>query len=183
MTRRALMAVLCSCACTPAVMTHRFVPIDDSFKPMPREDLSKVLMDADDIGLEPPFKTVGVLEVLGKETDPMISFLAKVSRVGRKYGCDVVVQRDAYQLGNRVPWAFRGRDFQANGGAAWQFLCGVTGADLEVASVTLALGAKRAGQLRDEELGGVAICAPDATSLDYRRRRSHTCANDSTIKR
>lgn len=182
MKRLILLAMLCSSACAP-LMTHRFVSIDEKFTPAPREELSKVLMDADEIGLEPPFKTVGVLEVLGMETDPMVNFLAKVSRVGRKYGCDVVVQRDAFQLGTRVPWARRGRDFQANGGAAWQFLCGVNGADLAVASITLAAGAKKAGQLRDEELGGVEICAPNNTSLDYRRRKSRTCANDTTLKR
>jgi hypothetical protein len=178
--KRCVASLLLSFACAPALMTHRFVKTDESFQPASREELSKVLIDWEDVGLEPPFKTVGVVEVLGKETDKLDDFLTKVSRVGRRYGCDVVVQRDAYQLGNhmRLPWA-PGRQWVANGSAAWQFLCGIKGADLALASTSMGAASAVAGKLRDEELGANVCEAPIGARGT---RRTSFCVSDPKNK-
>jgi hypothetical protein len=126
----------------------------------------------------PPFKLVGVLEVEGKETERLALFLEVVAQAGAQAGCDVVVQRDAFEGGVRVQRLdLMGRDWRRNGHAIWQFLCGVNGATKDEESASMKLAVKTAVKMRVAEFGDFEPCEA-YTPLGSRVRKFRVCADD-----
>jgi hypothetical protein len=166
--------VLGGCAGT----TYRFVQTDQSFQIAPRDELTQVLVDEQEVVQAPPFKLVGVLEVEGKEMEHLAVFVKRVAQAGAKVGCDVVVQRDAFEGGTRVRRLDgAGRDWRRNDRAIWQFLCGVNGATAAEQLTSMRLATATAVKMRADELGSFEPCAP-YTPLGSRVRKTRVCADD-----
>jgi hypothetical protein len=161
-----------------AGLTQRFVQTDEEYTPRRRNVPAKVLVDEREVAAEPPFKVVGVLEVEGKETEHLSAFLERVARAGAGAGCEVLVQRDAFEGGTRVRRLDRaGRDWRRNDRAIWQFLCGVGQVTAEDQLSSMRLATARAVKLRLAEMGDFEPCAP-FTPLGSRVRKSRVCADD-----
>jgi hypothetical protein len=62
-----------------------------------------VLLDDKELAKAPPFKAVGVLQVEGKETKKLTAFYDAAVAAGQAAGCDVLYQRDAFEIGTRIP--------------------------------------------------------------------------------
>src|ERR1700749_2544079 len=98
--------LLAGCAATqkPAPpTTASFTPLESAYQGAPRERLPVVALDEKELMAAPPFRAVGVLQVEGKETRQLKAFLDAVAEAGAQAGCDVLYQRDAFELGTRVP--------------------------------------------------------------------------------
>jgi hypothetical protein len=162
----------------PQHFEQRLVLTDDKFQATPKEDPAQVLVDEKEIKAVPPFKLVGVLEVEGKETERLAVFYDRVAQAGGQAGCDVVVQRDAFEGGVRVQRQdMAGRDWHRNDRAIWQFLCGINGATEEQESASMKLAVKTAVKLRVAEFGDFEPCEA-YTPLGSRIRKNRVCADD-----
>jgi hypothetical protein len=162
----------------PQHFEQRFVLTDDKYQATPKEDPAQVLVDEKEIKAVPPFKLVGVLEVEGKETEQLAVFYNRVAQAGGQAGCDVVVQRDAFEGGVRVQrHDMMGRDWRRNDRAIWQFLCGISGATEEQESASMKLAVKEAVKLRVAEFGDFEPCEA-YTPLGSRIRKNRVCADD-----
>jgi hypothetical protein len=84
-----------------------------------------VVLDDKELAKAPPFKAVGVLQLVGKETKQLTAFYDTAVAAGQAAGCDVLYQRDAFELGTRIPKArIPGSDggigrFIASSGREW----------------------------------------------------------------
>lgn len=171
-----------------------FIPIDSSFKVSPRTELSMVVLDEKELAKAPLFRAVGVLQLEGKETKRLSAFYEAVAEAGASVGCDVLYQRDAFELGNRVERlrtpassvafpgvgayvAGTGRDWRRNDKVLWQFLCGVAGASEAEQERSLKVATNLAVTLRREKLGNVEPCEP-FTPTGSHVRRNNVCTND-----
>ncbi|HEY2030681.1 MAG TPA: hypothetical protein VGH20_15900 [Myxococcales bacterium] len=192
-------AVACATAPTPVAKdgahnavrapSVRFIPLDHGYSLSPHGEPAKVLVDDKEIAAEPPFKVVGVVEIEGKETEQLAAFVARAEDGGASAGCDVLVERDAFELGTRVQRpstpvfnsqitrGMLGRDWQRNDQVVWQFLCGVNGASDSEQAQTLKRATSLAVDLRRKELGNYEPCEP-YTPTGSRIRRTRVCADD-----
>jgi hypothetical protein len=185
MKKLVLMSVCATaCASLHPKMTDRFTPVEKSFHPVEREDVPSLLIDQDDVADAPPFRSVGVIEVEGREKESLNAFIARAQSAGADFGCDVILQRDAFHLGfwNRnapAPGAGLqglGRTWTTNDQAVWQFICGVNGASPEEATKSRDEAIKVASRLREELLDS-QVCVP-YTPLGTRVHKLRVCEND-----
>ncbi|HEY2027718.1 MAG TPA: hypothetical protein VGH20_00795 [Myxococcales bacterium] len=146
---------------------------------------AKLLVSDEEVYAEPPFKLIGVVEVEGKETEQLQAFVARAQEAGAAAGCDVLVERDAFELGTRIVRPFgprftrgtMGRDWQRSDQVVWQFLCGVSGATDDEEAQTMREATSLAINLRWKELGGYEPCE-QYTPTGSHVRKTHVCAND-----
>jgi hypothetical protein len=176
--------MLVACGCAEAMgPSHRFVRTDEQFTSAPLAQPPKVLIDPGEIAQLPPFKSVGVLEIKGNAHDSVDVFLARVSELGAKSGCEVLAQRDLFELTQKIDLEDKPMmagtmlpprsEFQT-GVAVWQFLCGIAPATDEEAKASRKTAIALAVQLRDKELGDV--CKP-TTALGSHIKTARVCAN------
>jgi hypothetical protein len=125
------------------VPTARFTALDAAFTSAPRQEPPVVVLDDKELAKAAQFRAVGVLQLTGKENNQMVTFYDTALEAGRVAGCDVLYQRDAFELGTRVErpklpgadggigrfLASSGRDWRRSDQLVWQFLCGVTGGE------------------------------------------------------
>jgi hypothetical protein len=192
--------VVLACATSPSVHETsghetsrapalRFIPLDSAYRPSPRPEVAKVLVDDKEIAAEPPFKLVGVVEIEGKETEQLRVFVTRAEEAGASVGCDVLVERDAFELGTRTPRPLApiyrgqttrgmlGRDWQRSDQVVWQFLCGVTGSNDSEEAQTMKQATSLAVDLRRKELGNYEPCE-QYTPTGSHVRRMRVCADD-----
>jgi len=142
-----------SLACQP--LHGHFVRTDDTFAPIAKAEVPRVWLERSEVDAAPPYHVVGLVEVRGMESDPVKAWLAEAESAGAAAGCDVLVQRGAYE---HRPWKVRVSLSPAvqvkrpNGGATWQFYCGVAGEKCDSTAADRAL--KLALQSQEEEHGG-----------------------------
>jgi hypothetical protein len=182
------LALLLACSCASAIPpTQRFVLTDQGFDSAPRPEKPRILFDLDEMEHEPPFKSVGILEIRGNSHDSINAFLARVAEAGARSGCEVLAQRDLFELtastdlaqpqNLSVPGSPRylpTRSQVLNGVAVWQFLCGVQPATPQQAAYSRRVAIARAISLRDKELG--EVCRP-STPLGSHVHTRRVCAN------
>jgi hypothetical protein len=149
-------ALVCG-ACTtanPFQVTSRFVKTDAAFAPAMAPDFPDLLADESEVAMAMPFRSVGVLEVRGKASEKLERFIDRALTAGADLGCEVIVQRDLFELGSRewIP-GYLGPQWRGNNIAAWQFLCGVSGVTEEEAKTTRRTAVLAAAKMRDDELG------------------------------
>jgi hypothetical protein len=179
--------MMCACACAGATanakLTDRFTRLDGNFQPSVHKVAPTLLVDAHELDAAPPFKSVGILEVQGREKETINAFLARVEQAGAELGCDVLLQRDAYRLGL---WVRRppvrglngvGHEWIANDQAVWQFVCGVNGSTPEQAILSLESAFKAAARLRENEFG-TQVCEP-YVPLGSHILKTRVCVDDS----
>jgi hypothetical protein len=172
-----------------------FIPLDSSYKSAPRELRPVIALDEKELMAAPAFKAVGVVQLEGKETKQLKAFFDAVAVAGAQAGCDVLFQRDAFELGARVPKpmlpggggigkfiASSGREWHRSDRLMWQFLCGVTGANAGEQEETMTRATFLAVQLRRKALGSFEPCE-QYTPLGSHVRRRDVCANDIGKKR
>jgi hypothetical protein len=184
-----LACVLAGCAPRPVATgsNHRFYRSDDNYEVVPRSELARLLLDEKEVAEEPTFKVVGVLEIEGKETERMSLFVARAEEQGANVGCDVVVHRDAFELGTRVQrgvvpgksgaFGSAGRDWLRSDQIVWQLLCGVHGATAEEQILSLREATKLAVDLRVRELGNYEPCQPFVPTGSH-ILKTRVCADD-----
>jgi len=181
MTARVALALAVGLAAAGCLHANtQFVRTDPSFQPRPVPAPPQILWDADETKKIPPFLTVGVLEVRRKEVDNLDTFAAYVSSEGSERGCEVLAQRDVYEmrtrtftnpntLGPAMVW-------RPNGYAAWQFYCGVRTAaqqfDEGDAKYSRSVATEAALKLRADGRGDVS-CSKEARAGTH--IRSDTC--------
>jgi hypothetical protein len=167
MSRAFLILLVTGCASNLAPV-NRFIKIDDSYAGKPVEE-STMVIEQKELDETPPFRTVGVLEVEGNAHDSINRFLQRVAEVGARQGCEVLAQRDLYELADIV--MMQGRPTQVSGRGApphvyipttmrhghdvavWQFLCGVRPSGPREAAQSWRYAVSVAAELRDRELG------------------------------
>jgi hypothetical protein len=186
-------SVLVGCAPRPVATGsfHRFYVSDENYDVAPRSELARVLVDEKEVADEPLFKVVGVLEIEGKETERLSTFLARAEEQGANVGCDVLIHRDAFELGTRVQRGVvpqfnngvalgsLGRDWLRSDQVVWQFLCGVEGegATAEEQILSMREAAKLAVDLRVRELGNYEPCQPFVPTGSH-ILKTRVCADD-----
>jgi hypothetical protein len=173
-----------------------FIPLDSSFKSAPRQLLPIIALDEKELMAAPAFKAVGIVQLEGKETRQLKAFFDAVAEAGAQVGCDVLFQRDAFELGTRVQkpmlpgangpqsgsvpigaWiASNGTVWHRNDRLVWQFVCGVTGASDEEQAKTLKDATFLAIQLRRKALG-IEPCDPYIPTGSHVLHRD-VCSND-----
>jgi hypothetical protein len=155
-----------------------FVQTDKHFARHARKDAPVVLYDVDQLTSAKPFRTVGVLEIRRVEADSLNTFEATVEREGKAIGCDVLAQRDTYEMRTLVlappsdNYLGGAEHWHVNGFAAWQFYCGEWGAeevDPGTARYTRKVATDAALTLRREGRGEV-LCAHQAVGNTHIRR-------------
>jgi hypothetical protein len=156
-----------------------FVQTDKTFHTHARKEPSLVLYDPAQVAAAKPFRTVGVLEIRRVEADALNTFEAAVLKEGTSLGCDVLAQRDTYEMRTQhlPPYSpnYLGNPsgtWRANGFAAWQFYCGMwTDEDVDAATAryTRKVATDAALTLRNEGRGEV-LC-------------THTAVGDSRVRR
>lgn len=174
----------------PADLGARFIRTDATFERAPRAEAAKILVSDKEINAEPRFKVVGVIELEGKETEPLATFVDFAQNAGAEVGCSVLVQRDAFELGTRrarmiVPpgpsgqltRGSLGREWYRSDRVVWQFLCGVPGATDDQQDVSFKRAVATAVDLRRKELGNYEPCDP-YTPTGSHIHRSSVCSND-----
>jgi hypothetical protein len=187
---------------TAPVPKPRFTNIDASFKGVAHGPSIMVLTD-DEMAGTPPFRAVGVLEMEGKETKRLKAFYEAAAQAGGDHGCDVLFQRDAFELGTRVSkpripiddsqyrlgdfMGSSGRDWHRSDQVVWQFICGVVGtgtgsvSDRDQAK-TLRVATTTAVELRRKQLGDFEPCdsyVPLGSHIPTRE----VCMEDPNLRR
>ena len=158
-------------------MSERFVKLDDRFEVQSHSELAQLVVNDEEMSQLPPLRFVGVMEVKGKETERLSTFVERVTKAGAEFGCDAVVQRDAFQDGDRVQRHGMVRTFYRNDLAVWQFLCGVRGATEEEQERTMKEAIKLAVNMRADELGSYEPCAA-FTPTGSHVRKTRVCTDD-----
>jgi hypothetical protein len=175
----------------PASPQASFTKVDAAFNASPRGEPPLVVLDDRELAKAPPFKAVGVLQLVGKETKQLTAFYDTAVAAGQAAGCDVLYQRDAFELGTRIPKAripgsdggigrfiaSSGREWHRSDELVWQFLCGVTGATGGEQEETLKQATFVAIELRRKALGNYEPCEPYVPLGSHVIRRD-VCAND-----
>jgi len=89
---------------------------------------------------------------------------AEAARVGAQSGCDVLLERDVFDLGHRLTRLNEtGPIWIWEDAKEWQFICGVKGASAEEAHHSLLVAVNRAQDIRDDIRG--PMCEPKHDSL------------------
>ena len=143
-------------------LRYKFVRTDQNFTPAPHDEAPKMLYDLKEIYSEPPYRSVGVLQVSGTQTKTIDDFLGQLTAAGAKLGCDALMQADLFEIEVRVPANNPVRNpagvfWVAGEEGAWQFVCGVKGASDFEAARTYELALVSAAALRDGEMG-LRVC-------------------------
>ncbi|HEX4386576.1 MAG TPA: hypothetical protein VH083_26660 [Myxococcales bacterium] len=183
----------------------RFIATDLSFRGTAHGP-STMILDDDELSKATAFRAVGVMEMEGKETKRLKAFYEAAALAGGNYGCDVLFQRDAFELGTRVakpispaatgiPIAGRdstvtigsflvshGREWQRTDRLVWQFICGMSGADDLDQAQSLHVATSKAVELRRTQLGNFEPCEP-YTPLGSHIRKQDVCMDDPKIRR
>jgi hypothetical protein len=159
------------------------VRIDQQPELPPRSAPPRVLVEWGEIAREPPFRCAGVIEIRGDARDSVNAFLERVSELGARSGCEVVVQRDLFELQQKAELSDRdivpGLMFPeqaktGNGIAVWQFLCGVSTSSVEEARSSRRIATELAVAMRNQELG--EVCAA-TTPIGSHVKTNRVCAN------
>jgi hypothetical protein len=195
MMRLSLLLLVAGCA-SMVQPVNRFIRTDDSYQPQPIEEPALVI-EQKELDQAKPFRCVGVLEVQGSAHDSINYFLKRVAEVGARQGCEVLAQRDLFELTNKLelqqpakqnggphsvaPEFLPTRAWYGNGIAVWQFLCGVRPADDKEAVASYRYAVSVAAELRDIELGN-AVCDP-YTQTGSHRREIHGCGKPLVKKK
>jgi hypothetical protein len=156
-----------------------FVQTDKTFTAHRLEQAPVILWEAGDVAAAKPFRTVGVVEIRRVEADSLNTFEAVVVKKATELGCEVMAQRDTYEMRTQTLPAYApnylgnisGR-WHVNGFAAWQFYCGRWGTepvDPGEARYTRSVATKAALTLRSEGRGEV-ICTHTASGSSRVRR-------------
>jgi hypothetical protein len=164
-----------------------FTASDEHFKISPRARPSVVLLEETELQMTPVFKAVGVLEMTGKETRPLEEFYQAAAAAGAMVGCDVIYQRDAFEMGARVNRAmapangkliaWSGRTWRRSNWIEWQFFCGINGASEPEQDQSLKMATRLAVELRRKALSFYEPCDP-FTPIGSHIRHTDVCAND-----
>ena len=175
-----------------------FTRTDPAFVATPRAAPSTVLLDDKELAAAPPFRAVGILEMDGKETKRLSAFYDAAAKAGATFGCEVLFQRDAFELGSRVQKpripgsddpahphmghfiASSGREWQRNDRVRWQFLCGVNGGTYAEQDRSMKAATNKAVEARRTALGNFEPCDP-YTPTGSHVRHNDVCAN--SVKR
>jgi hypothetical protein len=166
-------------------LVYRFVRTEQDFKIEARNEPAKVLVSDQEVAAEPPFRLVGVVELEGKESQPLTVFVEDAGVAGAALGCDVVVHRDAFELATRVrrrmlPGFGRvglGREWVRTDDVVWQILCGVNGASAVEQLDSLKVATSMAVALRRQDLGDYEPCE-QYTPTGSHVRKTRVCADD-----
>jgi hypothetical protein len=161
-----------------------FVQTDKDFRKHTSKEPPVVLYEARDVAAAKPFRTVGVLEIRRVEADSLNTFEAQVVKEGTSIGCEILAQRDTYEMRTQQlpPYSpnYLGNPsgtWRVNGFAAWQFFCGMWGdkpVEPGTARYTRKVATEAAISLRNEGRGEV-ICTH--TSVGDSRIRKDLCAD------
>ena len=97
------LALVLAAACGQA-HTHTFVRTDAKFEPQQKAAEAAFVWDDDELGSVEPFRSVGILQfrVSYSAKVRVDDFLAEAARVGAQSGCDVLLERDVFDLGHRL---------------------------------------------------------------------------------
>jgi hypothetical protein len=175
-----------------------FTRTDQTFIATPRAAPATVLLEDKELAAAPPFRAVGIVEMEGKETTQLSAFYDAAAKAGASFGCDVLYQRDAFELGTRIAKmripnadppngpsmghfiASSGREWTRNNMVRWQFLCGVNGGTYAEQDKSMKAATNKAVEARRTALGNYEPC--DAyTPTGSHVRRNDVCAN--SVKR
>ena len=202
MRKATLGILLTACACASAHVPDQarpapqatFARLDNAFTVSRRGQPPLVVLDDKELASAPPFKAVGVLQLKGTETKGLEAFYDAAVAAGQAAGCEVLYQRDAFELGTRIarpriPGSdggigrfieSSGRDWHRSNELIWQFLCGVVGASGIEQEETMKQATLVAVELRRKALGNFEPCEPYIPLGSHVVRRD-VCAN--TLKR
>jgi hypothetical protein len=183
-------AACCAATGCAGASSHRFVRSDEGFQPAPRAAPPTLLADQREVDAAPPFKFVGVIELEGNANETVDAFLARLSDTGARLGCEYVVQRDLFGLGQQValrqpPKTKFGPDWlpmrlwAPNEQAKWQFFCGVGRVSPTEAWESRDLATATAARMRTAELGeGCQPYTPTGSHI----RINRVCAEASPAR-
>lgn len=186
MARAFLLLIVAGCATAPE---NRFIKLDESYAAKPVAE-STLVIEQKELDTAPPFRTVAILEVQGSAHDSINYFLKRVADVGARQGCEVLAQRDLFELtykielqGPSTQISGRGapphvylptHSWHGDGTAVWQFLCGVRTRDQREAAQSWRVAVSVAAELRDRQLG-LRVCEPYMQAGTH-ITRVHGCA-------
>jgi hypothetical protein len=192
-----ILLVGCACASARAAPDEAhpapqatFTKVDAAFNASPRSEPPLVVLDDKELDKAPPFKAVGVLQLVGKETKQLTAFYDAAVAAGQAAGCEVLYQRDAFELGTRIPKpmipggagigkfiASSGREWHRSDELVWQFLCGVIGASGDEQEQTVKQATFVAVELRRKAFGNYEPCEAYVPLGSHVLVRD-VCAND-----